>query len=483
MKLINIDGHSFNVDIATGKLLHRRFDNIAFENGHIVADSKPEIDMGGRTLIPGLTDSHVHFLQTGFLYSGGDMSDVESEDELLARVSKGISSRDFFQSWGYDPKEGLPHRSQLDAISRDKPIFIRRRDGHSSVINKKAVEMLTDVLKKHPGQFDLESGFLRSDAHMEAEHVFLNMATSEDLDRARSIVQERVISRGVTAIHCLVHRSDWAKFIMESDNMLDLPIFLESWEVQDAVNLGLKRIGGCLLLDGSFGSHTAALLEPYADKDSCGCLYQDNKKLKSFLKSAVVQNIQTAFHAIGDGAVNQIMDIHLEVSEEYYPPLRHRIEHSELVPDRHFENIKRLGIILSVQPVFEYLWGGSSGLYNDRIGIRHRFSNRYRTLRENGIILTGGSDSYVTPLDPLLGVHAAVNHPNTDERLSVEEALAMFTIAPRIASHTEGRVGELTVGKEATFVLLEESPWERSADIKDISVSETWIKGKRVYRA
>ncbi len=396
MKLTNSDGHSFSIDIKSGRLTHKTFTELCFDDKGIIAahSSGPAIDMQGRTVIPGLTDSHVHFIQTGFLYNGGDMSDVQSEDELLQRIAESIAGRTYFQCWGYDPKSSLPTRTKLDIISREIPIFVRRRDGHSSALNTAAINLVADNLTPFDGQYNLDRGFLRSDAHMEAEHIFLNMATPEDLAIARKAVEQRVIPKGVTSVHALVHRKDWVARLEESTGFLELPVFLESWEVEEAIELGLPRIGGCLLLDGSFGSHTAALMEPYLDKKSCGCLYQENEDLLDFVTKANHAGLQTAFHAIGDGAVDQLVRIHRELAGKYpYPIKRHRIEHAEIVPNMHFETIRKLGIILSVQPVFEYLWGGEKGLYNDRLGLRHRITNRYRTLRENGIILTGGSDS------------------------------------------------------------------------------------------
>ena len=483
-KLINLDGHNLVIDSKSGKLTHTTFDTLSFENEVITGTNNAHkiIDMKGKTLLPGFSDSHVHFFQTGFLYAGGDMSSITSEQELFETIHKLIQDKQTLQCWGYDPKDQLPSKTQLDVISDTKPIFLRRRDGHSSVINTPALKLIHNSISKYPEEFDIGSGFLRSDAHIEAERIFLNMASREDLEKSKKDVQEQAIKKGITAIHSLIHRLDWAKIIVESENLLDLPIYLESWNVPDAIELSLPRIGGCLLLDGAFGSHTAALLEPYADKTSSGFLYQKDKDLRNFVQKALMENMQTSVHCIGDKAVSQIVNIHKQFAKKFdYPKLRARLEHAELVPDNLFDTIRELGIILSIQPTFEYFWGGPKGLYNDRLGSRHTMTNRFRSLREHGIILTGGSDSYITPIDPLLGIHSAVNHPNRAQRLPVSEAIAMFTHAPRIATHTEDHVGTLDIGKDATFVVLKDNPWENPETIKNIEVLETWIKGTKYH--
>jgi predicted amidohydrolase YtcJ len=137
-----------------------------------------------------------------------------------------------------------------------------------------------------------------------------------------------------------------------------------------------------------------------------------------------------------------------------------------------------------MQPTFEYLWGGPEGMYASRLGERWRRTNRLRQILDAGLRVAGGSDANVTPPDPLLGLHAAVNHPNHAQRITREEALRMMTLDAAWAAFNEQRHGSLEAGKEASFVVLDEDPLSVPAErIKDIRVLETWSKGRRVHLA
>jgi predicted amidohydrolase YtcJ len=166
-----------------------------------------------------------------------------------------------------------------------------------------------------------------------------------------------------------------------------------------------------------------------------------------------------------------------------YDP-RHRLEHFELATDDQIKRARDLGVVASVQPSFELYWGGPSGMYASRLGERWRKTNRLRTMLDAGLCLAGGSDSNVTPAQPLLGMHAAVNHPNEDERISPEQALRLMTIDAAHAAFNERRQGSIAAGKQADFTVLDRDPLAVPRDeIRDVRVLETWRLGRRTFSA
>jgi hypothetical protein len=253
-------------------------------------------------------------------------------------------------------------------------------------------------------------------------------------------------------------------------------------DVDRVAALGLPRIGGCLLLDGSFSSGTAALDEPYADREGTGVLYYEDEHLTAFLRGAHERGLQLSVHALGERAIGQAIRCYRAACGDETREARHRIEHCELPSDAHIAAIAGAGIFPCVQPTFEFLWGRPGGMIEKRLGAaRAARTNPHRTMLAAGIPLAGGSDSYVTPMDSLLGIHSAVNRPNESERLSVFDAVGLFTSGAARASFDESKRGTLEVGKEASFTVLDDDPFDvRPETIRDIGVAALYIRGEKV---
>ncbi|MFP4458165.1 MAG: amidohydrolase [Candidatus Zixiibacteriota bacterium] len=445
------------------------------------------IDLDGKTALPSFTDSHVHFFQSGFLLDGADFSNVFDQDELLSLIASSIEGRRFFQSWGYDPARvsddaELPTKEMLDKIDSEIPIFIRRKDGHSSAVNSASIKLLSENLDNF--RLENDKGHLYDSNHLDAERYFLGLAGEEELHRAIEAVEKEALTVGATSIHSLVHRKDWARILMNARTKIETNIYLESWNPVDAAEIGLNRVGGCLLLDGSFGSHTAALSFPYKDRpDWQGKLYRTDRDLINFLETAQNTNLQTSVHSIGDRSTMQMLEIHEKFPDIFFRNLRHRIEHAELQSNEHLALAKKLNIVYAMQPAFELYWGGLDNMYGERLGKMALSTNRYRSILAEGIVIAGGSDSYITPIDPLLGIHAACNHPNEMEALEIGPAIRMFSFGGPYAVSQEGSLGTLEEGKKASFVILDNDPFETDKKaIKDIDVLQTFIKGESAYR-
>jgi predicted amidohydrolase YtcJ len=450
-------------------------------------------------VLPALVDAHVHFIGTGQMELDLDLGSAPSFADVMQAIAD--AARGFrgpiLRAHSFDPDliagGRYPTRRELDAVSARLPIHVRRRDGHSSVVNSAAAALL-GVAPGAPGvETDgsgAPSGLLRGRAHSAAAETANDLLTRDERIECCRSAAARAASRGIAVVHALVGReapgSEDVEILLEAQRGLpiDVVVFAQTTDVDRVVALGLPRIGGCILVDGSFGSRTAALSAPYADGEGAGDLYRTDDELLGFMRSAHERGLQIAVHALGDRAIGQAIACYDAACGGDARGARHRIEHCELPSPAHIAAMSRLGLAASVQPAFEHYWGGPGGMYEARLGSRRAArTNPFRTMLASGVQLAGGSDSYVTPMDPLLGVHAAVNRPDAEERLTVHDALSMFTSRAAWLSFDEHRRGTLTPGKEASFAVLGADPFGVDAGaIKDIKVKALIVRGNEVFR-
>lgn len=446
-------------------------------------------------IIPGFIDSHTHPIETGLAMIYPDFSSANSIAEVLEMLSTGIMRMPevpVILGFNLDPdrlkEHRYPYRRELDRLTDKKAVLIYRVDGHSAAVNSKALAMLSEV--KCAG-IELDgagkpTGVVRGVAYETLSVKLKRLLPAKIIQEAVNFTAQIALRNGVIALGAMVGANDYTEkewgLLLES--LFQAPIrmipFLQTWNVKIAQQFSLPRIGGCLLLDGSFGSHTAALFEDYADAPGYqGILYQDDSRIVEFLQAAMEINLQTAFHAIGDRAIEQIVRCHELVKEKTsFRNLRHRIEHTELLSAHLIKRIAHLGLVVSVQPAFETIWGGPEGMYARRLGNRWRNTNLYRTLLDNKIVVAGGSDAPITPINPLRGIHAAMNLPNKEQRLTGSEALAFFTENAAYALGIEKITGKLAPGMEANFVILSADPRETA----DGRVLATYYRGQLLFK-
>jgi predicted amidohydrolase YtcJ len=483
----------------------------AVEDGRITAvgpraEAEPLINAGvpvkdftGSAVLPGLWDAHVHLLMTGvglfWVDLGGALSIKEIQGRLSGRLDNGEDEP--LVGFGYDDAflvdDRMPSGADIDAVSTARPIVIFRIDGHSLVHNKTAVSFL-DIDTAWPGIEVGADGALTGRAFARANEEIRN-SLFDRMDpgfkrKAYHAAAKRAAETGCAALCALEGGElfgDEDLGILQGiqpDLGVHTVLYNQYPEVSSSRRLGLNRIGGCILADGSIGSRTAAVLEDYADgPGNRGQLYLDDGWLQSFAMEAHAAGMQVAVHAIGERAVRQVLDAYeTATAAAPRPDPRHRIEHAELVLENDIERAARLGVVFSMQPAFEHFWGGPGKLYERRLGDRYRRTNRLRSVLRAGITLAGGSDSNITPLDPLLGVQAAVNHPTESERLTVEEALTAFTAGAARAAFAEDDYGTIESGKSATFTVLDKHPADVPvADIGDIRVVATIVDGRTIF--
>jgi len=456
------------------------------------------IDLEGKAILPGFIDSHVHFMATAIVAAGIDLSEAKDMDELLAKVEERVKETPHGEwIFGYFithlPDRHMPTRFDLDRISTQHPIRLTHRNGHLCSMNTKGLEMLS-VSKDLPGveqESGAMTGVIRDPAIQLLPHPGFSM--SEETKReALTLASRMAVMKGVTTLHALdggPRDPDSIEFLRGMAEGLAVKIvpYHQTMEVQEVLKEGFPRIGGCICADGAFESHTAALFEPYADEpDHYGTLNYSQQEMSNFILQAHRQGLQIAIHCEGDRAIEQVLFAY-ENALRQFPRYdhRHRIEHFEIPTESQLERVAKAGIVVGMQPAFlpTFFFRGGVERYESVLGkARLKRIHPYRSMLSYGIHMSGGSDSPVTQIDPLLGIWAAVTHPHLDERLPVLEAIKLFTIQGARAAFEEKEKGSIEVGKAADLVVLSEDLFAIELDrIPSVLVEMTLIDGKVVF--
>jgi len=426
----------------------------------------PHIDLQGTHVYPGFIDAHTHCFEGGLYQHGADLSNCTSIADVLDKLHTTEPFSNMVFAFRFDEnnikEKRFPLRSELDKLFPNTPVLLRRVDGHSCVVNTAAQYIIPQTLPN--------DGLLRKELNDLAAHSFHKNLNSESILKCYHQAQTLALANGLTGIHTMIGdaQQDPLHFGLFLQHMQDFIInftpYPQCFNIAEVCKITCQhnqrntRIGGCILADGSFGSHTAALSEPYIDLTECyGTLYQTQQTWEAFIAEAHAQGMQVGVHCIGDSAIMQIIlavQKARQASVTSYPP-RHELIHCEYVTDEMIPLIKRNDLYPVMQPMFDALWGGENGFYASVIGKdRVKYLNRFKSLTEAGITVCGSSDWYVTDLSPIAGINAAVNHHNYSERLSPFEAVKLYTTNPHILTHEEETKGLIKTGYQADFVCL-----------------------------
>lgn len=444
------------------------------------------INFGNRVVVPGFIDAHTHLLQTGLTEIDTDLSEAKSISDVLSILSedrKKGREDGYLRAYNLEieniKEERYPTPFELDRVSKEFPIYVKTRDSHSCSVNTKAKELAGK-----------KEGIVRGSDFEDVSLFFHKLLSKEKKIDAYRIGAELAAKNGVTTFHTLIGRDEpedeELEILMEimDDLKVDVVPYYQSRNIELVKRFDLKGIGGCLLIDGSISSRTAGLFAPYRDeRRNKGMLYFRRKELDRFIAKANGENLQVAMHAIGDRAIEQLLSVYETVLKKNpREDHRHRIEHCELLNDNQIERMARLGICPSMQPAFDFYWGGKGGLYERRLGVkRAKKLNPLKKIINKGLKIAGGSDSPITPLNPLLGIHAAVNHNNKESRLDVGDGLRMFTTYSAYACFREDNVGKLGTGYKADFAVLSEDPFDIPKEqIKDVKIEKVYKEGIRI---
>ncbi len=451
------------------------------------------IDLNGHALLPGFIDTHTHFLHSALSLSSAQLFSCRSCSEMIDVFLSFDSPGLWKKGYGYDDSSWPQplDKSGLDAVSEVLPVAAFRIDSHSAVINSAALKLL-----KIPKELDCEKvrmGIFSAAAYLWLCKHLNAFTTDGEREIAFAGACRFAVSKGITAVHALEGGEGWG--MGDVDFLLakirtpyagpEIIIYPQTVNLGWIKSRGLSRVGGCLLLDGSLGTGTAALSAPYNDNPAnSGSLYFSDRALLSFVERAHRSGLQTAFHAIGDRAIKQIVSVYDKVLfKDPKRDHRHRIEHCELPSPADIDKISQLGLYVGVQPVFDLLWNGKNSMYEKRLGSeRAKMANPFRQMYRRSIVMGGGSDFDVTPMDPLAGIYAAVNHSNPASSLTVEEAVALFTSSASRFSFDEHRFGSIAVRKKADFVVLSHHPYKVSSqNLREIKILATYAAGEKVF--
>ncbi|MEU8675590.1 amidohydrolase [Streptomyces sp. NPDC048560] len=426
------------------------------------------IDLDGALVTPAFTDAHVHTTSTGLALTGLDLSGARSLPDALGLVRAYVSTRTgdrVLLGHGWDatrwPEQRPPTRAELDAAAGGRPVYLPRIDVHSAVVTSALLDLV-------PGVTGLAGYHPDAPLTGAAHHAVRSAAHGALSPRQRTEAQRAALRHAASLGIGTVHECAGPDISDEDDFTGLLALAAEQpgprvhgyWAERISDEKGARRIrelgaigaAGDLFVDGSLGSHTACLHEPYADAPHTGTSHLDAAEIAAHVIACTEAGLQAGFHAIGDAAVAAVVAGIRAASETLglarVRAARHRVEHAEMLTPETIAAFAELGLTASVQPAFDAAWGGDDGMYAQRLGAeRARTLNPYAALLRTGVPLAFGSDSPVTPLDPWGTVRAAAFHRTPEHRISVR---AGFT------AHTRG--GWRAVGRDDAGVLVPGAP-------------------------
>lgn len=474
------------------------------------------IDLGGRFVAPGFIDSHLHLLQGGSNLASVQLRDASSPEIFVSRIREyaaTLKPGEWILGGDWDGMgwESLPHCDWIDSVTPDNPVFVSRLDGHMALANSMAMKLagvdrkVKDVSGGTIGR-DPDGGLtgIFKDNAMDLISVKIPEQSAEEVDRALVAAMKYLASNGVTSAHSVdaAAYADGLSRVRARGEQITRIYYMQSisrWkdlkEQIDREGRGDKWIstGGIKgFVDGSLGSHTAAFLEPYTDlQTDTGLFVNSEEDLYNWTLEADRAGLQVAIHAIGDRAINSILNIYERVAAENGErDRRFRIEHSQHIAPADIERYGKLKVIASMQPYHTI----DDGRWAEQFIGTERMKTTYafRMLLDSGARLAFGSDWFVAPATPLEGIYAAVTRRTLDgknpggwipeQKITVEEALKAYTIDAAYASFEENIKGTLEPGKLADFVVLDRDiTTVDPVEIWDMKVRQTWVGGKKVF--
>lgn len=477
--------------------------DLGFENDYkkYLTNSTVQINAQGSTVLPGFIDCHFHVVQAAVNAFSLDLSEVTSFEEIENMVKAKVLANPGKTIHGIHldrnklRERRFPDRNVLDKFCNDVPLIIDSVDYQVSMLNTYALLYYKIPFTLEGIHFDeqkMPTGVITHYANARLRENILNDIPNKVRFKAVDNFLKTVLKNGITTIHAMeggrLYSDKDADFIYKyADHFdIDLELYYQTMDIQKVVSLDLKRIACGMYLDGTLNARTAALFHDYKDAPGIrGSLNLTQEELNQFVLECYQNRLQLALYAIGDRAIEQALDAHEFASHKTgISGLRHRLEHVELPCGEQIKRAKKLGIIFSMSPTYESIWGGQGKMYEERLGDRYLLTNPFREIEDQGIVICGGSDCDVTPADPILGIHAAVNHPVLQHRLEVYEAVKLFTSNAAFAIFEESHKGSLEIGKIADLVILSQDILSCPEDkIKEIRVRNTIKKGRVVFSA
>jgi len=435
------------------------------------------LDTRGLLVLPGLIDAHLHAIATGMLMLTTDLHEVASREELAAVIHSAAAGGDeFIRLGGLDPSRlgadtDLITRAWLDDLVPDRALYIKSVEGHSAWFNTPAwqrigVATMLEQCEVPPAtqQAMFAAGRVYGNTYEQLVTPIYDSYSFEERRRGMELVIAEAQRVGLTGLHCLEgygeHRRHDFQMMLELNRRddIDLTLYCRDATPRLALELGVPRFGGCWCIDGAIAAYSAALAEPYHDKpDTDGELYFSNDDLRGWIEAGLQAELQICLHAIGERALAQALDAFEALAGKYdLPALRPRLDHFVMGTPELAARAARLGVISSMQPAFDARWGGPDGGYAQRlVSKRASRSNPVGMVVREGVRVAGGSDCYITPLDPLGGIRAAVEHHNPAMRVDFPTAVNLFTAEAAYFSFNENNRGRIAPGWQADFTIVD----------------------------
>jgi predicted amidohydrolase YtcJ len=441
------------------------------------------VDLDGGFVAPAFVDSHVHLTSTGLALTGLDLRAATSLRHCLELIADHARTHPDGPIWGHGwdesgwPERTAPSTDDVDGVVGERPAYLARVDVHSAAAST-ALRRLASALGEASG-FAAQQP-LTSDAHHLVRAAARDRLTQEQRRRARLAALDAAAAFGIVAVHeCagpdIGGLDDWDE-LRAIDHGVEIVGYwgeavTSAEQARELIDrTGARGLAGDLFVDGALGSRTAWLHAPYTDApDDCGNCYLDSAAITAHLMACTEAGVTAGFHVIGDAAVTTVVDALQRVVEYFGAPAvarcGHRLEHLEMVTEEQTRLLGSWGVIASMQPNFDELWGGDDGMYAQRLGPdRVRQLNPLALLASQGVPLAFGSDSPVTGMNPWATVRAATRHHTPGSAVSARAAFAAVTRgAWRAGGVRDGTTGTLVPGAPASYAVWEADEFEVSA--------------------
>lgn len=539
-----MDGHQADLVLCNGRIwtgdaAHPWASSLAIRGNHIVAldnleEGSERIDLGGRLVLPGLWDAHIHFYYWSLGLTQVQLARCPSLEDLCQRVRQRVESdpqQGWIQGWGWNetlwPEARLPNRHDLDRVTAHQPCILWRSDIHSAVVNTLALQ-IAGLLE---GEVAIEGGVIDRDAEGVPTGLLRELAinrvreclpspSAEQLDAALREGASQLHRYGVTSIcdQRLKDHEDGPRCLaalarLNRRGHLDLRVncniaahnlpLLEALGLSSSVGDDRVQLGHVkIFCDGTLGSRTAWMLEPFLpapfdEHGNKGLVVTPLEQIEDEIRRAVVLNFPVSIHAIGDRANRACLDLfeRARLSGVEPPVVPHRIEHVQTLADEDLPRLAALELTASMQPAHVLDDMDTADAY---LGERARTAYRFRSLAEAGASLAFGSDAPVSEVNPFYGIHGALCRQRPDrmargpwqpqECLDLEQTLRAYTIGAARAAGRHRLTGSLTPGKRADLVVLDRDLFEleRSGivgnEVVETKVLLTIFDGQQVHR-
>lgn len=523
--ITNVNGYTLTSDY---QLL--QFEAIQFTDDTIDAifgagdelpdDADTVIDGDGQTMIPGLIDAHGHVLGYGLGLLRVNLVGTTTEEEAAQRVLEFAEANpelEWIQGRGWNQvlwdSNEFPTAASLDAVVSDRPVWLSRVDGHAAWANSMALE-LTGI---DADTEDPVGGQIIRDENGKATGTLIDTAMSyvreqipdtsfEEEKVALTAAMESLATYGMTSAHDAGIGSSTVRAYKELVEEGPLPIRVyamlsagdplyqdrldEGFYYRDDRTFAIESVK--VVADGALGSRGAALIEDYSDDPgNRGLLRYNDERLEFLMRAAMNSGFQVNTHAIGDDANMKVLDNYERlINETNSRDRRHRVEHAQILRYEDILRFAELGVIPSMQATHAT---SDKNMAEDRIGpVRIQGAYAWRKLMNSGARIANGSDFPVEHPNPFYGLHASVTRQGQDnepdggwypeEAMTLQEALASFTIDAAYAAHQEDILGTLEAGKKADFIFLDRDIFAIDpSELWQVGVEQTWVGGRRVH--